>query len=272
MAKASFSGKVVLVTGGNSGIGAAIAKAFARNGATVAISGRDAKRGAEVAAAMARPGQPVEFFAVDLREPAAADRLIADVVTRLGRLDILVNNAGIHHRFGTLETTADQWIETIAVNLNAPFFLSRAAARVMKEQGGGIILNNASDLAFFTEVEKVSYCTSKAALAHMTKAMALDLAPHNIRVNAVAPGDTFTPLIEQKIAKLGLDIPAGKARLAAPVPLKRLADTDEIAEAFLFLASDDAGYVTGATLSVDGGTSAAGPSASSVPAAPSTRP
>ncbi|MSO55238.1 MAG: SDR family oxidoreductase [Rhodospirillales bacterium] len=272
MAKMSFSGKVVLVTGGNSGIGAAIARAFAQHGAIVTISGRDSGRGTDVATAIGQPSRPATFIAADLREPKEADRLISEVVKRFGRLDVLINNAGIHHRFGTLETTAEQWFETMAINLNAAFFLSRAAARVMKDHGGGVIVNNASDLAFFTEVEKVSYCTSKAALTHMTKAMALDLAPHKIRVNAVAPGDTFTPLIEQKIAKLGLDIPAGKARLAAPVPLKRLADTDEIAEAFLFLASDDASYVTGATLSVDGGTSAAGPSASSVPAALSTQP
>ena len=254
-----FEGKAVLVTGGATGIGKATAIAFADAGARVLTASRDAERGAAFEGDMQTAGRAIEFARSDLLDDGAPEALIAEAVRRLGRLDVLFNNAGIHHRYGTLATTNAHWAETMALNVGAVFMLSREAAIVMKDQGGGVIVNMASDLGLFAEPEKVSYCTSKAAVVQLTKAMALDLAPHNIRVTAIAPGDTFTPMIEHKIRTLGLSLDDGLAWLSAPVAMKRLADTAEIARAVLFLASDDASYVTGTTLSVDGGTSASGP-------------
>ena len=255
----NFEGKAVLVTGGATGIGKATAIAFADAGARVLTASRDAARGAAFADEMQTAGRAIEFARCDLLDDGAPEALIAEALRRLGRLDVLFNNAGIHHRYGTLATTNAHWAETMTLNVGAVFMCSREAAAVMKDQGGGVIVNMASDLGIFAEPEKVSYCTSKAAVVQMTKAMALDLAPHNIRVTAIAPGDTFTPMIEHKIGTLGLSLEDGLAWLSAPVAMKRLADTAEIARAVLFLASDDASYVTGTTLSVDGGTSASGP-------------
>ena len=254
-----FEGKAVLVTGGATGIGKATAIAFADAGARVLTASRDAARGAAFADEMQTAGRAIEFARCDLLDDGAPEALIAEALRRLGRLDVLFNNAGIHHRYGTLATTNAHWAETMTLNVGAVFMCSREAAAVMKDQGGGVIVNMASDLGIFAEPEKVSYCTSKAAVVQMTKAMALDLAPHNIRVTAIAPGDTFTPMIEHKIGTLGLSLEDGLAWLSSPVAMKRLADTAEIARAVLFLASDDASYVTGTTLSVDGGTSASGP-------------
>ena len=254
-----FEGKAVLITGGASGIGKAAALAFSDEGARVLAASRNTERGDAFAEEMRAAGRAIEFAACDLLYDGAPEALIAEAVRRLGRLDVLFNNAGIHHRYGTLETSNAHWADAMRVNLGAPFILSREAANVMKDQGGGVIVNTSSDLGLFTEPGKVSYCTSKAALLQMTRAMALDLAPHNIRVTAIAPGDTYTEMTDEKIDHLGLPYDEGMAWIADPVPIKRLATVDEIASAVLFLASDDASYVTGTTLSVDGGTSASGP-------------
>jgi NAD(P)-dependent dehydrogenase (short-subunit alcohol dehydrogenase family) len=254
-----FTGKTVLVTGGTSGIGAATAKAFAGAGAAVLFTGRDAGRAAGVIASAADATGEIAFVEADLREPGIAERLVAESLERLGRLDVLVNNAGVLHRYGTLETTPAQWHETMAVNLNAVFFLSRAAAKAMKAQGGGAIVNVSSELGRFADAGTVSYCVTKAAVVQLTRALALDLAAFGIRVNAVAPGETHTAMLESAVRKRGYTVAEGLARFAGRVPLNRVADPDEIADAILFLASDDASYVTGATLSADGGTSAAGP-------------
>ncbi|MDP6603357.1 MAG: SDR family oxidoreductase [Rhodospirillales bacterium] len=254
-----FSGKAVLVTGGTSGIGAATAKAFAGAGAAVVITGRNSGRAADVIASAADASGEITFLEADLREPGIAENVVADSLERLGRLDVLVNNAGVLHRFGTLETTPEQWHETMAVNLNAVFFLSRAAAQQMKEQGEGTIVNVSSELGRFADVGTVSYCVTKAAIVQLTRALALDLAGFGIRVNAVAPGETHTAMLESAVRKRGYTIDQGLARFAGRVPLGRVANPDEIADVILFLASDDASYITGATLSADGGTSAAGP-------------
>ena len=254
-----FDGRCVLVTGATSGIGAATAKAFAAEGASVVISGRNAERAAGVIAEAGETPAAIVFIAADLRDESAYETLIADATDRLGRLDVLVNNAGILHRAGSLETTPEQWAEAMAVNVNAPFFLSRAAARGMKAQGGGAIVNVSSELGLYADAGTTSYCASKGALVQLTRAMALDFAAEKIRINCVCPGRTLTPLLVGAMTQWGVSLEEGLARRREWMPMKRIAEADEIARVILFLASDDASFVTGATLSADGGTSIAGP-------------
>jgi len=240
--------KTVLVTGGTSGIGAAIARAFASAGASVALSGRDLARGEAVAAETGGV-----FLAADVSKQDSCGALIEDVVRRFGRLDVLVNNAGIFHRGDAVETSDDHWRQTMTVNVDAPFWLSRAAIPVMRRQGGGAIVNIASDWALVGGRRAVAYCTSKGALLQMTRAMALDHAKEGIRINAVCPGDTDTPMLE---AELAANDPARQAALAehgAGIPMGRIGLPEEVAKAVLFLASAHASFTTGAALLVDGG-------------------
>jgi len=254
-----FGGKVALVTGGTSGIGEATVHAFARAGAAVTFTGRDETRGRKVRAEAGAAGARVEFIQGDLKDARFCDRLVDEARARMGRLDVLVNNAGILHRVGALETSDEQWLETMAVNLNAVFFLSRAAARVMRAEGGGAIVNVASELAVFADKGAAAYCASKGAIVQLTRAMALDLARDNIRVNAVCPGEVHTQMLEKAVADRGMTLEEGLRRLGRRVPIRRVSKPREIAATILFLASDDASYVTGTALSADGGTSAAGP-------------
>ena len=257
----TFEAKSVLVTGGSRGIGAALARAFANAGASVMITGRDRGRGEGVAGEIREAGGLADFVEAELAHPGACETVVERTRRRHGALHVLVNNAAIHHRFGTLETGDEHWLETMAVNVNAVFFLSRAAAKVMKSGGGGAIVNIASQLGLYAHAGKVSYCASKAAVIQMTRAMSLDLAPHGIRVNAVGAGITRTEMLENGIRERGETVEAGLRRFGARTPLGRVALPEEIADAALFLASDAASYVTGACLSVDGGNAASGPGA-----------
>ena len=253
-----FEGKAALVTGGTSRIGTAVAELFLADGARVMITDMDAERGAKAIAALAGPGRTVEFFAADLRDHSVCDAIVEAGVSRLGGLDILVNNAGVLYRRGTLETSDEQWLEAMAVNLNAVFFMCRAAARAMKETGGAIV-NISSEFGVFAVDEAISYCTTKAAVVQLTKAIALDLARFGIRVNAIAPGKIHTNSLESSITERSLSVDEGVARISRFVPLHRLGRPDEIAKAIAFLASEDASFITGTTLAADGGDSAAGP-------------
>ena len=253
-----FEGKAALVTGGTSGIGSAVAEQFLADGARVMITDKDAKRGQTAIAELAGSGRTVEFFAADLRDHSVCDTIVEACISRLGGLDILVNNAAILYRRGTLETSDAQWLEAMAVNLNAVFFMCRAAARAMKDAGGAIV-NISSDFGVFAVDGAISYCTTKAAVVQLTKAVALDLARFGIRVNAIAPGKIHTDMLESSITQRGLSVDEGVARISRFVPLHRVGQPDEIAKAVAFLASEDASFITGTTLNADGGGAAAGP-------------
>lgn len=249
----TFAGKAVLVTGGNSGIGAATVRAFVREGAAVLFTGRDRARGTALQAELAGTAA---FVAGDLADRAFAESLVPETVKRFGRLDVLVNNAGTLHRAAPAETTDEQWDVMMAVNLDAPFILSRAAVRQMRAQGGGTIVNVASELGLVGGKGIGAYCATKGALVLLTKAMALDHADQGIRINAVCPGEIHTPLLEGAIRARLMTVDDGLAFLGGQVPMKRVAEPSEIASTILFLASPAASFVTGVALSADGGSTA----------------
>ncbi|HTL75553.1 MAG TPA: SDR family oxidoreductase [Casimicrobiaceae bacterium] len=241
--------KVAIVTGAGQGIGRSIALGLADAGAVVACAdiaftaARDVARELE---AMGRPGLPLE---VDVAEPAAIAQMVSAVSERCGRIDILVNNAGIRVHKRVLDHTLDDWERTLRVNCTAPLLASQAVATVMRVQGGGAIVNIASQMAEVTHRCRIAYCASKAALVQMTRVMALDWAEYGIRVNAVAPGPTKTPFTSAATASGAMPV------LAEQVPLRRMADPDEMIGAVVYLASDAASFVTGTVLTVDGGQS-----------------
>ena len=242
---------VALVTGASSGIGVAIARRFAAAGYRVLATGRRDLR--LEALGVDFPG--IELVVADLVSPAECARVVARCVERLGRLDVLVNNAGIYHR-RMAETTSDQeWRQTLAVNLDAPFYLSRAALPHLRDRRGCII-NIASDWGLQGGREAVAYCASKGGLVLMTRALALDHAAEGIRVNAICPGDVDTPMLEQEGAVDGLSHAEALRHYGRLSPTGRVTTADEVAALALFLASPDAAQITGAALSIDGGTSA----------------
>jgi 2,3-dihydro-2,3-dihydroxybenzoate dehydrogenase len=242
--------KVMIVTGSTSGIGEAIANAAAVAGARLMLTGRSVERGERVRAAC---GPAAQFVSGDISEAGFADQLVDETLRRWGRLDVLVNNAGVIHRHTAETSTDEEWHHVMAVNVTAVFRLSRAGIKVMKRNGGGVIVNIGSDAALVGARNAFAYCASKGAVAQMTRAMALDHARENIRVNCVCPGEIDTPMTALGLAPRGLT----KEQLAAEIPLGRIANPDEIAKAVLFLASDDSSFMTGAMMLVDGGFTAA---------------
>ncbi len=246
-------GKTVLITGATSGIGAAAARAFGAAGARVVVNGRDEARGAAVVDEITVAGGEASFIAADLKDPVACDRLVEDAAKRLGRLDVLVNGAGVIHRKTADQTTDDEWRDTMAVNVDAVFYLSRAAVRVMKPQSGGVIINIASNASLVGATDIAAYCASKGAVMQMTRAMALDHAADGIRVNAVCPGDVITPMLEAEARSLGYEPEDYYAESAAGTPLGRIGIPEDISGAILFLASDESSLMTGAGIVLDGG-------------------
>jgi NAD(P)-dependent dehydrogenase (short-subunit alcohol dehydrogenase family) len=253
-----FTGKRVLVTGSTGGIGEACARLFSESGAAVMVSGRDAGRGQAVVQAIRAAGGKAEFSAVDLRAEGSCERLIDETVRALGGLDVLVNNAGILYTANALETTNAQWLDTMAVNVSALFYLSRAAVRHMKAAGRGVIVNVASEWGLNGEPNHVAYCASKGAVVQITRCMALDHAADHIRVNSVCPGEIHTRMVDEILATRGGDPAESLRALASGIPMRRLAKPIEVARCVRFLASEEASYVTGTNLSVDGGNDATG--------------
>jgi NAD(P)-dependent dehydrogenase (short-subunit alcohol dehydrogenase family) len=243
--------KVALITGGTSGIGRATVELFAAEGAVVAFTGRRTELGQELAQQTG-----ALYIPADHRQAEDCQRAVTETVSRHGRIDILFNNAGIVVS-GTAETTTEEdWNETMLLNVTAVWRMSRLVIPVMRSQGGGAIINNASDWALVGAPGVVAYCTSKGAVVQMTKAMAIDHAAENIRINAICPGDTFVERwLKDGYYRFSGEMSETEAR-KSDLPVGRVAEASEIARAVLFLASDEASFMTGATLVVDGGNTA----------------
>ncbi len=257
-----LGGKVALVTGGTSGIGMATAFVFASEGATVAFTGRRLQKGEAVAAEITSLGRQAIFIPADHTQEADCRRVVDTVMREYGRLDILFNNAGVVLAGSAESTTESDWALTFDLNVTAVWRMSRMVLPLMRAQGGGVIVNNASDWGLVGAPHAVAYCASKGAVIQMTRAMALDHARENIRINAVCPGDT----VVERWAEDGyfrnsepgpVEREQALKEIGGALPIGRVASPAEIARAVLFLATDESSFMTGATLVIDGGNTAA---------------
>ncbi len=242
---ARLNGKITLITGAAQGIGAATALKFAREGATVVAC--DTRRDAvdAVAVECRKHGVPALGAGVDVTDRQAFDSLVEDVRSRYGRLDVLVSNAAITHDAQLLKMTEAQFDRVIDVNLRAVFHCGQAAARVMVDQGQGVILNATSLVGLYGNFGQSNYAASKFAVIGLTKTWSRELGPKGIRVNAVAPGSIATPMTEH-LPQSVLDM------VASRVSLRRMGRAEEVANVYAFLASDEASYVSGAVIEVSG--------------------
>lgn len=247
-----FSDRVVAVTGAASGMGAATAREFASRGATLALIDLNEPGAAETAAACSSQGSTAAVYAGDVGDSAFCDATVDAIVDRFGAVDVLVNAAGTIHRADSLGTSDDDWRRVMRVNVDGMFFLCRAALRHMTAAGSGVIVNFGSIWGGVGSAGATAYCVSKGAVHQLTKALALDHVEQGIRVNAVAPGEVRTPMLSSQRER-----PPSAADLQAladaTIPMKRLAEPDEIAKVVVFLASEDASYMTGEIVHVDAG-------------------
>ena len=240
-----LAGKTAIVTGGTRGIGFSIAKTFLENGANVAIAGSRKESVDKALEKLPEYRNRVMGIWPDLCDPAAVAEACTAVQDRFGRLDILANNAGISSRTSLYDYTVEEFSRIMDLNVKAVFVCSQAAARIMKEAGGGVIINTSSMVGEYGQPSGCGYPTSKFAVNGLTRSLARELAKDKIRVNAVAPGVTRTDMVAALPQEM-VD------RISAGIPLGRMGEPLDIANAYLYLASDLASYVTGVTLRVDG--------------------
>jgi len=251
-------GRIAMVTGAASGIGEATAIRFAEEGIRVGLVDRDAAGVDRVARRIADAGGHAIVVVEDLLTPGASDRAVALITGAFGGLDILVTCAGLIRRHTAEETSDEEWDLVVGLNLTAVFRCCRAAIPVMRARGGGAIVTVGSGWSLVAGPRSVSYAATKAAVLNLTRALAIDHGPDRIRVNCVCPGDTDTALLRDEFRQLGEDPGAGLQGSAAGRPLRRVGTPAEIADAILYLASDQASFVTGTALVVDGGGLAGG--------------
>jgi len=248
-----LEGKVALITGGTSGIGEATAVLFAEEGASVAITGRSQERGDAIVERIETAGGRAIFISADVRSSGDCARSVKSTVTRLGRIDALFNNAGVYVANDTVDCSEDEWDAQVNTSLKGAFLMSKYALPHMIAQGSGSIIHCASGWGLVGGARAVAYCAAKGGMVVMTKAMAIDHGPQGIRVNAVCPGDTDTPMEREDARQQGMDWDAYVQNAVGGQPFERMGTPDEIARAVLFLASDESSYVTGTALVVDGG-------------------
>lgn len=247
-----FKAKRVVITGGVGGIGKTLVKLFAREGASVLFTDQMDEACANLARQLTKEGLDCAYIAGDLRHKVFCETIIEEAVSLFGGIDILLNNAGIIPRGTILETTDEMWFSAMDVNLNAAFFLCRAAIPHMQKAGGGAIVNTSSVWGIYPGPGHVAYCTSKGALAALTKNLGRDHAGDGIRVNAVCPNEVNTPMLRSGFLRRGIDPDTAVAELGKTVPLGHIAEPEEIADVIAFLASDAARYVCGETIEVTG--------------------
>ena len=249
MSMFDFTGKVAIVTGGSRGIGLGIAEALASAGATIVVAARNPDQSAEAVAQLQAAGATAASVPTDVSDPDAAQAMVDEAAHRFGRLDILVNNAGINIRKRPEDYTVDEWREVLSVNLDGPFFCSRAAYPAMKTSGGGKIINIASLMSIFANAKASAYGAAKGGLVQLTKALAVAWAKDGIQVNAILPGWIDTDLTKGARQQL----PGLEETVRMRTPEGRWGTPQDLGGAAIFFASSASDFVTGTTLLVDGG-------------------
>ncbi len=246
-----FSGKAVIVTGGGSGIGRACAESFAREGARVAVAEFNSKTGCATVQAIQQAGGQAVFIQTDVSDATQVQHMVDTALEACGRIDVLFNAAGILYYGTILETDERQWDRVISTNLKGTYLCCRAVLPHMIRQGGGAIVNTTSTAGEHAAIPHgVAYVSSKAGVSLLTRAMAIDHASQGIRVNALCPGPTDTPMLREALTA------EQHEAFGKTFPIGRLGQPEELANAVLFLASDEASFVTGAIMAVDGGQTA----------------
>ena len=254
MSTMKLAKRVALITGGSEGIGYATARLFLQEGARVVITGRSHRKGNRAINELKDLGDVI-FLDGDVSKSSDARGIVNATIERYGHINILFNNAGVYIEKLAEDTTEREWDRVIDTNLKGVFLMVKYAVPYMKRDGGGVIINNSSDAGLVGNRNCPAYCASKGGVTIMTKAMALDYAPYNIRVNSVNPGTIDTPMLAYE-AKASGDSKEYLKRMDEEHPMGRVGRAEEVARAVLFLASDDSSFVTGAALSVDGGLTA----------------
>lgn len=250
-----LSGKVALITGGGTGIGRAIAVAFAREGANVALAGRRLEKLKEVAGEIKKQGAGTKAIECDVTRARDAERAVRETAKQFGKLDVLVNNAGILS-VATVEGISEaEWDRVMTVNVKGPFLMSRAALKEFRKTEGGAIVNIGSVLGLVAMRDRAAYCASKGGVTLLTKAMALDHAHQNVRVNCICPAIVETELVRGLFDSGEQGQALKKARLTT-IPLGRFGKPVDVAELAVFLASEESSWLTGAAIPLDGGLTA----------------
>ena len=250
-------GKVALISGAGSGIGRAAAQLFAAEGAAVAVVDLRAVAADETVAKIVADGGRAVSLVANVALADEVEAAVATAVSALGRLDVIYNNAGVDSKGSVADATEDDWDRAFAVNAKGTFLVSRAAVPHLIEAGGGSIINQGSVAALVGVPNFAAYCAAKGAVVALSRSMAVDLAQHQIRVNVICPGTVFTPLMEPMLMARGDgDLQAGLAKTLLKYPIGRLGTPEDIARVALFLSCDDAAFLTGSTVTADGGMTA----------------